>query len=66
MKSFFSFTSLAPIFSNWTMDSLYPAFKQVYKSGYEAVCCTGGKQELAMPEQNIKVKIKFIDTYCIV
>jgi hypothetical protein len=48
------------------MDSLYPAFKQVYKSGYEAVCCTGGKQELAMPEQNIKVRIKFIDTYCIV
>ena len=46
------------------MDSLYPALKQVYKSGYEESYCTGGRQELAIPEQNIKVKIKFIDTYC--
>ncbi len=47
------------------MDSLYPASKHVYKSGYDPGCSIGGKQEIAIPEQNIKVKINFIDTFCV-
>ena len=47
------------------MDSLYPAFKHVYKSEYDPSNSTGGRQELAIPEQNIKVKINFIDTFCV-
>jgi hypothetical protein len=46
------------------MDSAYPEFKQVYRSGYVIAYSTGGIQELAIPEQNIKVKTNFIDTYC--
>ena len=46
------------------MDSAYPAFKQVYKLGYVLSCYTGGRHELAIPEQNIKVKTNFIDTHC--
>ena len=50
-----------PILFNCTMDSLYPDSKHVYKSGYELSYSTGGKHWLAKPEQNIKVKINFID-----
>jgi hypothetical protein len=57
---FFSLTSLGPIFFNCTIDSLYPASKHVYKSGYDLLCSTGGRHELAMPEQNIKVSTNFI------
>ena len=64
MNIIFLLTSSAPIFFNWTIDSAYPAFKQVYKLGYDFSYSTGGRHELAIPEQNIKVKTNFIDTHC--
>ena len=64
MNIIFLLTSSAPMFFNWTIDSAYPAFKQVYKLGYVLSYSTGGRHELAMPEQNIKVRTNFIDTYC--
>ena len=64
MNIIFLLTSSAPMFFNWTIDSAYPAFKQVYKLGYVSSYPTGGRHEPAMPEQNIKVKTNFIDTHC--
>ena len=43
------------------MDCLYPASKQVYKSVYFSGYSMGAKHLPAIPEQNIKVKINFID-----
>ena len=64
MNIIFLLTSSAAMFFNWTIDSAYPAFKQVYKLGYDVAYSTGGRHELAIPEQNIKVKTNFIDTHC--
>ena len=64
MNIIFSFTSFSPISFNWTMDSAYPEFKQVYKLGYDFSCSIGGRHEPAIPEQKIKVKTNFIDTHC--
>ena len=64
MNIIFALTSFSPKFSNCTIDSAYPAFKQVYKLGYVLLYSTGGKHVPAIPEQNIKVKTNFIDTHC--